>query len=152
MNITEQIELIQRQAKADKNAACLTVWRFVDGAAAPGWRNAPRDVVKVYGAVYSLLRRCELLTHHRQVLGRIDEHTGFAPHPPERWLFTARREDLERLMYLTREMFGANAALWQLALLHPHHPKICTITAKQKDRLAHLGVMPLVQVANLRAS
>ena len=149
MTLHDHIDLINNIAKRDIEAALSTVWRLAQEHAGDGWWRSMRSIVVMYEYATALLRKTKLLTPHRRLC--LKDVTRFKPVDPDNLLFEARRDDIERLLRLVKGAYGAEAAMWQKAKLHFAYPRICPVTQTEKDRLAHLAVMPLTHIAEMRA-
>lgn len=150
MTFNDQLTSIINLAAVDRDAAFTSVWRFAAAQAGGGWYRAMPSVVAVFGYAAQLLRKSKLVLAHRQRAAK--DLKFFAPIDPAQLMFRAKRHDIEVLLKLVKELYGTPAVLWQRALLHHDYPHICSMTRANKDALAHLGVMPLARVAEMRAS
>lgn len=146
--IHDQIDTLKqlyRRRLADHAFAAM--WRFAIASQPAGWERALSGHANVFAYVAKLVYGTagddgEFQATHRA-------RREFTPIDPSTLLVMAKREEIERVLSLTTVLYGPMAALWQRALLNKHYPVICVMTRAAQDRLAHLGVMPLIDVANL---
>lgn len=149
MTFKEQLDTITKIATVDQAAAFTNAWRFAVDQGGAGWFRSLTSTVTVYGYAAQLLRKSKLVLAHRQ--RTVTDAAFFVPVKPEQLICRAKRSDIERLLTLVKELYGSNAALYQRALFNPHYPSICAITQRDKDALAHMNVLSLVYIAELRS-
>lgn len=167
MTFNDHVTIITKLAAVDLDAAYQNAWRFAREQGGPGWERSMTSVLKVYEYVTKLLRLCKILTAHRQRYNaprptatltpaerrrRYYMLENFKPIHSAHLLFRAKRPAVERFLKLTAMLYGTRAALWQRALLNRDYPTICGLTRKDKDTLAHMNVMALPRIAEIRAS
>ena len=146
MTYQDQIDTVRRLAKSDESAALKAVWRFAVDAAPVGWMRSLRSVVQVYEYAAQLMKEANLVS-----ASAARGVNGFEPIRTDSLICRAKSADIYRLLTLTNLMFGRNAYLWQRGELNAVYPRICHMTTQYKNELAHLGVMPMTHIAEMKS-
>ncbi len=161
--IQDDIETLKWMYKnAPTKQALEQVWRFALGRTRSGWQRTCTSVNNFYADALRLLIESGLLEEHRNAMtGCYGSDAAWTPvllepltntESDNAWIVRAKRKDIERLLSLTRELWGSRAEMIQRATLHlAGYPKICTVTQTDKDRLAHTGFFPLTWIAEIRS-